>query len=443
MKANRVYIKFSETVGKIKPMHGTGGGPRQTGVYLRTDVSDIFREIGVPFSRLHDIEGAYSMNQFIDIHCVFPDFNADENDPSSYNFIPTDNYLKGIINAGTQVFYRLGESIDHFPKKIYVHPPKDYGKWARICEHVIRHYNEGWANGFNFNVLYWEIWNEPDNPLMWTGTFDGFYELYKVTARHLKKCFPALKIGGYSASGFYTVSRPEKDCGDWFKTLVPYTEKFFGRLSEESERVPMDFFSWHCYAIRPEEIRVFALFARELLAKHGYSDAESILTEYNSFRVFSCVPAKTPDFAAEIAAGLIVAQNSPVDAVMYYDMRLSAYNDIFAKNLYGDIERLHGFYVFKSFGDLYRLENQCESDCKVGGVYVLAAKKGDKAGVMLAVRDFCGVLHFDCDLPENAKIAAVRHGYENYNKPVLVVKTARGFKLKVKKDDVYYIEISL
>ena len=26
-------------------------------------------------------------------------------------------------------------------------PPKDYAKWARICEHVVRHYNEGWGWG--------------------------------------------------------------------------------------------------------------------------------------------------------------------------------------------------------------------------------------------------------------------------------------------------------
>ena len=27
---------------------------------------------------------------------------------------------------------------------------------------VIKHYNSGWANGYHYNIKYWEIWNEPD-----------------------------------------------------------------------------------------------------------------------------------------------------------------------------------------------------------------------------------------------------------------------------------------
>ena len=49
-------------------------------------------------------------------------------------------------------------------------PPKDYAKWARICEHIITHYTEGWADGFNYKITYWEIWNEPENIQMWQGT---------------------------------------------------------------------------------------------------------------------------------------------------------------------------------------------------------------------------------------------------------------------------------
>ena len=40
--------------------------------------------------------------------------------------------------------------------------PKDFKKWAVICEHIIRHYTEGWADGFFYDMPYWEIWNEPD-----------------------------------------------------------------------------------------------------------------------------------------------------------------------------------------------------------------------------------------------------------------------------------------
>ena len=437
---SNIKIDFSNVIGKIKPMHGTGAGPRQGGATLGIDTTAEFKEIGVPFSRLHDIEGAYGANQFVDIHCVFPDFDADVDNPESYNFKPTDYYLDSIIKAGTKVFYRLGETIDHYPKQLFVRPPKDNLKWAKICEHIIRHYNEGWADGFNWNIEYWEIWNEPDNSKMWTGSFDEFYNLYVTTARHLKKCFPNLKIGGYSASGFYTESRPLEECGAWFKTLVPYTIKFFERLSKETEKVPMDFFSWHCYADRPEEIRIFAEYAQKLLQEYGYAGIESILTEYNAYNVFVKVPAANPCYGAELAAGLIVAQNSPVDAVMYYDMRFGRYNGIFARNIYLEIQRLHGFFVMKSFGDLYRLGNQCELTCDIGGVYALAATNGVNNGIMIAVKDFCGELNVQFSDVYNG-VCVIEYCYEKPEKELETVKTDSGIKFNIQKDSVYYIKI--
>lgn len=109
--------------------------------------------------------------------------------------------IGAIQKAGTESYYRLGTSIDWASKKTFSVPPKDFAKWARICEHIIMHYNEGWADGFRYNLQYWEIWNEPENPpatygkSQWTGTDEEFYAFYEVASKHLKKCFPHLKIG--------------------------------------------------------------------------------------------------------------------------------------------------------------------------------------------------------------------------------------------------------
>lgn len=52
--------------------------------------------------------------------------------------------------------FRLGEPIENAVSKgykaRYIHAPKDPVKWARICEHIIRHYTEGWANGFTLDI---------------------------------------------------------------------------------------------------------------------------------------------------------------------------------------------------------------------------------------------------------------------------------------------------
>ena len=436
-----IKINFNETVGKMKPMHGVGGGPRQGGASLGMDISDIFSEIGVPFSRLHDIEGSYSANQYVDVHCIFPDFNADENDSESYNFKPTDRYLKAIVDAGTQVFYRLGESIDHYPKKLHVRPPKDVEKWARICEHIIRHYNYGWADGFEWNIQYWEIWNEPDNFRMWTGNLEDFYNVYKITATHLKKCFPDLKIGGYSASGFYTETRPIEKCGEWFRTLVPWTNKFFEYLSNEKERVPMDFFSWHCYANRPEEINLFANYVRTLLRKYGYEGIESFLTEYNTMDSLGKVPSTLSHYGAEFGAGLIIAQNSDMDACMYYDLRPTGMNGVYARDIYMKRQRLHGFYALKFFGDLFRLKNQTSSSCDYLDVYVLSASDGEKKGAMLAVRKYSGEMEIEIEGNKSSSVILTEVLYEKEPKSFRQKIVDGKLLITVQEDALYYIDV--
>ena len=220
-----IKVDFSKNVKPMKPLHGVNNGPVR-GAGMSTDNTAEFVELGVPYARLHDAQYPFGMGCFVDIHCIFRNFDADPTDPASYDFDMTDLYLQKIFEAGANVIYRLGESIEHLPKKYYVHPPKDYVKWAQICEGIIRHYTEGWANGFTYPIEYWEIWNEPDNPgRMWTGTDEEYFELYYVASNHLKKRFPHLKIGGYSACGFYEITKRMK----WHNTqhCMDFVEGFF------------------------------------------------------------------------------------------------------------------------------------------------------------------------------------------------------------------------
>ena len=62
---------------------------------------------------------------------------------------------------------------------------------------VIKHYNSGWANGYHYNIKYWEIWNEPDGRRdFWTGTPEQYYKLYEITAKAIKNYDPNVKVGG-------------------------------------------------------------------------------------------------------------------------------------------------------------------------------------------------------------------------------------------------------
>jgi xylan 1,4-beta-xylosidase len=153
-----VEVDFGRITGRMKPRHGVNNGPKTYAFHY--NMSKYFVEAGIPYARLHDTEYPYGSGHFVDIPCIFRDFNADPDNPASYDFALTDEYIKAIHTVGTKVFYRLGVSIEHAARKYEIFPPKDYGQWARICAGIIRHYNEGWAGGFHYGIEYWEIWNE-------------------------------------------------------------------------------------------------------------------------------------------------------------------------------------------------------------------------------------------------------------------------------------------
>ncbi len=385
-------VDFQNPVGKIKPMHGTNMGPRQGFSSLSMDFTKEFLDIGIPYARLHDVEYPYGSNQYVDIHCIFPDFSADENDPASYHFTSTDKYLRAIAEVGSQVFYRLGESIDHFPHQLYVHPPKDAAKWARICEHIIRHYNEGWANGFHMGIEYWEIWNEPDNEKLWAGTKEAFFELYRVTANHLKACFgDSIKVGGCGFSGFYMNNR--ENASRWFKTLVPYMHDFFGYITAEETRAPMDFFTWHCYAESPEEVALHAVYARDMLRQYHMEHCESILDEFNMFYCFSEYTPYHKGGFADLAASLVLAQKSEMDMMMHYCIfPRGTYNNLFNLDIDGKtVVRFAGLESFASFNALYRLGTEVKTTGDVPEkLHILAATDGERKGILLVSRGFAG-----------------------------------------------------
>ena len=128
-----VRIDFDTPTGAVKPVHGIGQGPLLG--WIGTQLFSFLGEAGIPYARLHDVGGAFGGGRFVDIHNVFPNFDADEDDPANYDFRFTDLYLQALVDNGVEPFYRLGESIENCAASVgpkYVHPPRDFAKWARI-----------------------------------------------------------------------------------------------------------------------------------------------------------------------------------------------------------------------------------------------------------------------------------------------------------------------
>ena len=382
-----VSVDFSKTIGKIKPMHAVGQPP-----FLGVDFSmfHYLKEASIPYSRLHDVGGSYGANRFVDIPNLFRDFSADENDPASYDFTFTDLLITALIENGIEPVFRLGVTIENYAKiKPYrIFPPSDPHKWARICEHVIRHYTEGWADGFYYNIQYWEIWNEPDNfesveeNQMWHGTKEEYFALYEAASKHLKACFPHLSIGGYASCGFYAVtgaSTTTGACSPRYQYFIDFFDAFLAYVKEHD--CPFDFFSWHSYASEVETNVAFANYARRRLDEAGYTSTEQSLNEWNP----RADEKGTLLHAALTLSNMLALQNTSLDSAMFYDARcgVGMYSGLFNCYTY---EPLPTYYTFLAFGELYRAGTQVTCDVQGESTYALAAKS-DKGGCVVVTNN--------------------------------------------------------
>ena len=373
-----VKTDFSSMIGPIKPMNSVGNGPFTKRAHTRSN-TDLYADAHFPMARTHDAAffTAYGGEHSVDVSNIFPNFDADENDPASYDFWLTDEYMENILATGTKVFYRLGQKIEHESKRYGAIPPKDYAKWARICEHIIRHMNYGWADGHSYGIEYWEIWNEPDlHPQCWDGTDEEFFPLFDTAVRHLKKCFPELKIGGPAVTHLSE--------NGYCRKLLDYMTR------GKDDPTPIDFFSYHCYTTDPSMYSDTARRARELLDSYGYNGAELILNEWNYVRgwtgddiVYSHLALRSLKGSAFIASSLIEAQKSPLDHFMYYKAcQASTWNGLFDRTTAAPLK---GYWSMICFDALKTLGCEVKSGSDCPDIRALAAlsEDGREAAIMI------------------------------------------------------------
>ncbi len=384
---NVIRINFDNVIDEIRPVHNIGRMPEYE---LDSEINKVFTDANMTACRTHDIN-------ITDIHNIFPDFSADVNDENSYSFEGADKVLAAIVDTGMTPFFRLGISYSNAQKdhKLLL-PPTDYNKWAQICEHIILHYNEGWANGFRYNIEYWQIWNETDGGkyeeifetefvtenVFWHGTPEQFYRLYDVAATYLKAKFPALKIGGYGSCGFYALTKTnnvKSGAPAYNKYFVEFFQGFLEYIKEH--KPPMDFFTWHSYSTTEVNTR-WIKYVNDNLEKAGYGDAEVICDEWN----YNPTENDKIDrrYGANQASMLCMFQNEGLDSAYYYC-------GIATGALHGGMFLKGGtpstaYYGFYAFGQLYKMGNQVEIESKLKkDLYAVAAKGEDgEAGLLIS-----------------------------------------------------------
>ena len=379
---------FSETVGKIKPVNGTNLGPRLiTSKY--NAYRELFKNARFGLVRLHDAPWDNPTLRLVDMHMIFGNMNDDPADPANYYFDATDDYVKSILDAGAPIMYRLGVSIEHTaPRTYFAKEPKDIEKAAEIFAGIVRHYNRGWGNGFNYGIKYWEIWNEPNIiPMMWDNAdFTAYCRFYVCVAKRLKREFPEIKVGGPALAG---------SSEETLARFVDYCRK---------EDAPLDFCSWHTYSSSLADLLDPPDAIRRLLDERGYTETELHLDEWHYINLPWSVVQGTDgdrrmhremadgdggingiDAAAFIACVLALWQETPIDSANYYATSLM-------EEEWGLIDNFgypyKTYYVFQGFGEMLASAPnrvRCESALRS---FVILGGASDAGAVRLMVASF-------------------------------------------------------
>jgi hypothetical protein len=262
-----------------------------------------FQDIGLNYVRTHDFALSFDHSTIVG----YADTSYDPLDPADYYFHFTDSIVQNIYNAGGKVFYRFGQSYSN--DTLYSMPPANFDKWAQTCVQIIKHYNDGWANGFSYNMDYFEIWNEPDLPQFWRGSVQEYIALYQKASRAIKQYNPSLKVGGPALSNVFD----EAFINEFLDSVVTYN-------------LPLDFFSYHLYYYpNPYYFKKVNDYVRMKLNSYGLTGVELINTEWNSamFNYNHYVEFGMDDAinAASLASSLAYVQETDLSMFFRYSFR--------------------------------------------------------------------------------------------------------------------------
>ena len=209
--------------------------------------------------------------------------------------------------------------------------------------------------------------------------------MYEITAKHLKKCFPNIKLGGPAlASRLY-----------WLEDFLYEMEK---------RQAPLDFISWHSYCKGPQRMLEKAAAVNELLHKYHFDHVERILNEWNYIKgwaneefIYSIKSIHGIKGATFILSCMSEVQRTDlVDMLMYYDVTPSIWNSLFD---FYTFEKLKGYYSFLWSGMLCNSKYAINVENNIENIYSLCGI--DENDKILSVITY----YSDDDTLENKKVS--------------------------------------
>ena len=225
-----ITVDFAGVKGKHNKFYRQTVGAGRAAEGLRADWQRQFetvrRECGFEYIRFHgllqDEMGVYS---------------EDKQGRPIYNFQYIDALYDAILDAGMKPFVEFGfmpEKMASGTKSIFwwkgnITPPKDYAKWENLIKALVAHWTRRYGER-EVRSWYFEIWNEPNLDIFWSGTQAEYFKLYEISARAIKSVSPGYRVGGPATAG-----------RGWIRETIDFAAR---------GNVPIDFISTHDYGVK-------------------------------------------------------------------------------------------------------------------------------------------------------------------------------------------------
>lgn len=134
-----------------------------------------------------------------------------------------------------------------------ISPPRDWDRWADLVTALTAHLVERYGLEEVRDRWSFEVWNEANLDVFWTGSAQDYLRLYDVTVAAVRTVDPGIVVGG-----------PSSAAAEWVGLLLEHAEV---------SGAPVDFVSTHTYGSPPLDLR-------PLLARHDRADARIWWTEW-------------------------------------------------------------------------------------------------------------------------------------------------------------------
>ena len=134
-----------------------------------------------------------------------------------------------------------------------VSPPRDWDRWSDLIRALTAHLVQRYGIDEVRDRWSFEVWNEANLEVFWSGTPEDYLKLYDVTVAAVRSVDPGLVVGG-----------PSSAAAEWVELLLDHVE---------TSGAPVDFVSTHTYGSPPLDVR-------PILARHDREGAAIWWTEW-------------------------------------------------------------------------------------------------------------------------------------------------------------------